>query len=74
LSTKQCPGGICSKLTKRVELYASLALIVLIALIFGRMVFPSIFESATAIVTFSAIFLLVMILFPFWLICKLMGK
>ena len=71
MSKKQCPGGICSRLTRRVELYASFALIALIALIAGSAIAPSMFESGTAVITFYVIFLLVVLMFPFWLICKL---
>ena len=71
MSTKQCPGDVCSRLTKRVELYASFALIALIALIASRAIAPSVFESGTAVITFYVIFLLVVLMFPFWLVCKL---
>ncbi|MCE4619147.1 MAG: hypothetical protein F7C37_06895 [Desulfurococcales archaeon] len=71
--SQQCACGICSKITKYTELYASLAFIMLIALIILHATIPSIFESVLPIVTFSAVFFLVLLLFPFWVICKILG-
>jgi len=71
--SQQCACGICSKITKYTELYASLAFIMLIALIILQAKIPSIFESALPTVTFSAVFFLVLLLFPFWVICKIIG-